>query len=119
MLLSLLKSKLHHIRVTGAELDYEGSLSLDREFMDATGIVPFEKLLIANLENTNRFETYAIEAPRGSRTCCLNGAAARLGKTGDRLIVMSFTLLTPDEAANHAPRVLRFDAENRVAGTAV
>jgi len=118
MLLSLLKSKLHHIRVTGAELDYEGSLSLDRDLMDAAGILPFEKLLIANLENTNRFETYAIEAPRGSRTCRLNGAAARLGQTDDRLIVMSFTLLTPDEAAAHTPRALRFDAENRVVGPA-
>ena len=119
MLLSLLKSKLHHIRATGAELDYEGSLSLDRELMVAAGILPNEKLLVANLENGNRFETYAIEAPAGSRVCRLNGATAHLGETGDRLIVMAFCLLAPEAAAAHKPRVLRLDSQNNIAGPAV
>ena len=118
MFVSLLKSKLHHVRVTGAELDYEGSLSLDRGLMDAVGLLPNEKLLVANLENGNRFETYAIEAPAGSGVCRLNGATAHLGETGDRLIVMTFCLLTSEEAATHVPRVIRLDAENRVAGPA-
>jgi len=119
MFLSLLKSKLHHVRVTGAELDYEGSLSLDRGLMDAVGLLPNEKLLVANLENGRRFETYAIEAPAGSGVCRLNGATAHLGKIGDRLIVMSFCLLAPGEAATHTPRVIRLDAKNRAAGPAV
>jgi len=119
MFLSLLKSKLHHARVTGAEPEYEGSLSLDRGLMDATGLLPNEKLLVANLENGNRFETYAIEAPRGSGVCRLNGATALLGDIGDRLIIMSFCMLTPEEAAAHTPRVVRLDAQNRVAGPAV
>ena len=118
MFFSLLKSKLHHARVTGAELDYEGSLSLDRDLMDAVGLASHERLLVANLENGNRFETYAIEAPRGSGACRLNGATAHLGKTGDRLIIMTFCMLTPEEAAAHTPRVVRLDAQNRVAGPA-
>ena len=119
MFISLLKSKLHHIRVTEAELDYEGSLSLDSALMEAVGIFPYEKLLIADLENGNRFETYAIEAPRGEGTCCLNGAAAHQGKVGDRLIVMTFCQVTPEEAAHHVPRVVRLDAKNRIAGKAL
>ena len=118
MFLSLLKSKLHHVRVTGAELEYEGSLSLDRGLMDAVGLLPNEKLLVANLENASRFETYAIEAPRGSGVCRLNGATAHLGKVGDRLIVMSFCWVAPEEAEAHVPRVVRLDAENRVVGPA-
>ncbi len=118
MLVHLLKSKLHHLRVTQAELEYEGSLSVDLDLLDAVGICAYEKLLVADLENGNRFETYAIEAPRGSRTCCLNGAVAHLGKVGDRLIVMAFCAVTPEEAATHAPRVLRLDANNRIAASA-
>jgi len=118
MLSSYLKAKLHHLRVTQSELEYEGSLTIDRDLMDAVGVLPFEKLLIADLENGNRFETYAIEGPRGSGICCLNGAVAHLGKVGDRLIVMVFCQLTPEEAAVHHPRVIRLDAANRIVGPA-
>ena len=86
MTLQLLKSKLHRIRVTESCLDYEGSLTLDPDDMEAVGIVPYEKILCADVENGNRFETYAIEGERGSGVCCLNGAAAHKGSVGDRLI---------------------------------
>ena len=108
MHLTLLKSKLHRIRVTEARLDYEGSLSLDPDDMEAVGIVPYEKILCADVENGNRFETYAIEGARGSHVCCLNGAAAHQGKVGDRLIVMAFAQLTPEEAQGWSPRVKHF-----------
>jgi len=108
MLITVLKSKLHRIRVTEANIDYEGSLTLDPDDMEAVGIVPFEKLLVANVENGNRFETYAIAGGRGSRVCCLNGAAARLGKVGDRLIVMTFADVTQEEASQWQPKVRHF-----------
>ena len=108
MLITLLKAKLHRIRVTEADLDYEGSLTLDPDDMEAVGIVPYEKILVADLENGNRFETYAIAGRRGSRVCCLNGAAARLGKVGDRLIVMCFAQVSPDEDAGWQPKVRHF-----------
>jgi len=108
MILTLLKAKLHRIRVTEACLDYEGSLSLDPDDMEAVGIVPYEKILVADVENGNRFETYAIAGARGSHVCCLNGAAAHKGKVGDRLIVMAFAQFSPEEAAGHVPKVLHF-----------
>ncbi len=108
MLSFFLKSKLHHVRVTEACLDYRGSLTLDPDFLDASGIAPFEKILVANLENGERFETYAIAGERGSRVCCLNGAAAHKGKVGDRLIVMAFAQMSPEEAKGHVPQVKHF-----------
>ena len=108
MTLTLLKAKLHRIRVTEACLDYEGSLTLDPDDMEAVGILPYEKILCADVENGNRFETYAIPGRRGSRVCCLNGAAAHKGKVGDRLIVMCFAAFAPEEAAGWEPRVKHF-----------
>ena len=108
MTLTVLKSKLHRIRVTEACLDYEGSLTLDPDDMEAVGLVPYEKILVADVENGNRFETYAIQGARGSHVCCLNGAAAHQGKVGDRLIVMAFAQVSPEEADGFVPRVLRF-----------
>ena len=108
MTLQLLKSKLHRIRVTEARPDYEGSLTLDPDDMEAVGIVPYEKILCADVENGNRFETYAIEGVRGSGVCCLNGAAAHKGAVGDRLIVMAFAAVTPEEAVGWQPKVKRF-----------
>ena len=108
MTLTLLKGKLHRIRVTEACLDYEGSLSLDPDDMEAAGIVPYEKILVANVENGNRFETYAIEGRRGSHVCCLNGAAAHKGAVGDRLIVMAFAQFSPEEAIGWTPKVKHF-----------
>lgn len=114
MLSVMLKAKLHMVRVTQAELDYEGSLGIDREIMDAVGLLPFEKILVANRENGARFETYAIEAPRGSKTICLNGATAHLGKKGDRLIVFAFCHLADEEIARHVPRIAVFNETNDV-----
>ncbi len=108
MQLTLLKAKLHRIPVTESCLDYEGSLTLDPDDMEAVGIVPYEKILVADVENGNRFETYAIAGRRGSHVCCLNGAAARQGKVGDRLIVMCFAAFSPEEAADWQPRVRHF-----------
>ena len=108
MLIQILKAKLHRIRVTEACLDYEGSLTLDPDDMEAVGLVPYEKILVADVENGNRFETYAITGKRGSHVRCLNGAAAHKGKVGDRLIVMAFAQMTPDEANGYVPKVLHF-----------
>ena len=108
MTVQLLKAKLHRIKVTEADLDYEGSLTLDPDDMEAVGILPYERILCADVENGNRFETYAIAGRRGSHVCCLNGAAAHKGKVGDRLIVMSFAQFTPEEAVGWQPKVKHF-----------
>jgi len=108
MNLTILKSKLHRIRVTEACLDYEGSLTLDPDDMEAVGIVPYERILCADVENGNRFETYAIAGARGSHVCCLNGAAAHQGKVGDRLIVMAFAQMSEEEARGWVPSVKHF-----------
>ena len=112
MLSFFLKSKLHHVRVTEARLEHRGSIPLDPAFLDAAGISPYEQVLVANLENGERFETYAIAGERGSRVCCLNGATAHKGKPGDRLIVFTFCLLSPEEAATHRPRIVVFDGRD-------
>jgi len=113
MNVTMLKAKLHMARVTQADLDYEGSLAIDQDLLDAVGILPYEKIMVANVENGERLETYAISAERGSRTICLNGAAAHKGKCGDRIIVFAFASMSEDEARNHHPRVLILDAENQ------
>ncbi len=99
--------------VTAADLDYEGSMAIDEEFLEMGGILPYEKILIVNNNNGNRIETYAIPAPRGSRMFCLNGAAARSGMAGDLVTIMTFGLYTPEEAKNHHPTVVLFGDQNR------
>jgi len=115
---TLLHAKLHHLRVTQADLEYLGSLTIDEDLMDAVGLCTYEKILVANLDNGQRLETYAIPGPRGSRIACLNGAAAYMGKVGDRLIVMAFAQMDEKEAAACQPKVVRLDAENRIVGAA-
>ena len=114
MTVTLLKSKLHRIVVTEAKLDYTGSLTLDEDLMDAVGILNYEKLLVANVDNGERFETYAIRGPRGSGVCCLNGAAAHKGKVGDRLIVMTWAQMSEEEARSFTPRIGVLDGNNRL-----
>ncbi|MBO5642660.1 MAG: aspartate 1-decarboxylase [Kiritimatiellae bacterium] len=109
MLVTLLKSKLHRIAVTEACLDYIGSLTVDEDLMEGAGFFKNEKILCANVNNGNRFETYIIPGPRGSRVCCLNGAAAHKGKKGDKLIVMAFGQMTAEEASVHEPKVIYCD----------
>lgn len=119
MLCTLLKAKLHHLRVTQAEKEYEGSLTIDEDLMDAVGILNYEKLLVANLDNGKRFETYAIRGPRGSGVACLNGAASYKGQIGDRLIVMIWCQLDDNERATHRPKIVRLDANNHIVASAV
>ena len=114
MLSFYLKSKLHRVRVTQACLDYMGSLTLDPDFLEAAGLSQFEKILVANVDNGERFETYVIAGERGSRVCCLNGAAAHKGAEGHRLIIFSFCALSPEEAAGHRPRVVVFGEGNEI-----
>jgi len=112
MLVHLLKSKIHRARVTGANLEYEGSMSIDRELMDKVGLLPYEKILCSNMANAARFETYVIPDERGSGQIILNGAAAHLGKPGDLLTIMSFTEAHSTEAKFWKPRVIVLGEKN-------
>lgn len=114
MKVSILKSKIHKARITQCDLNYEGSLAIDRDLMDKVGLLPYEKILVVNATNGQRLETYAISAPRGSRVFCLNGAAARRGAVGDMITIMSFAAMTPAEASDTHPAVIVLDAENLV-----
>jgi aspartate 1-decarboxylase len=114
VLLTLCKSKLHRATVTQAELDYEGSISLDARLMKAADILPFELVQVLDVANGARFETYAIEAAANSGTVCVNGAAARLVQVGDPVIVISYAQMTPDEAREHQPRIVVLDERNRI-----
>src|SRR6266481_1898190 len=106
MLVYLLKSKLHRATVTAANLNYEGSMSIDRDLMDRVGLLPYEKILCSNMVNAARFETYAIPGERGSGQIVLNGAAAHLGKPGDLFTIMSFTEAHASEAKFWKPHVI-------------
>ncbi len=112
MHLELLKSKIHRAEVTDSSLNYEGSLGIDAEFMEMVGLLPFEKILVGNLANGARFETYAIPAPAGSKKFSLNGATARLGKVGDLLTIMAFCHVAAAEAESWTPRVLVLGSAN-------
>ena len=114
MYLTLLRSKIHGATVTGAVLEYEGSITIDSDLLTAAGILPYEKVMVANLANGNRFETYAIPGEAGSGMICLNGATVHLGSVGDRVIVFTFAMVTEKEAASFTPTVIRVDARNRV-----
>ncbi len=114
MLVHLLKSKLHRATVTAANLNYEGSMTIDRDLMEKAGLLPYEKILCSNMANAARFETYAIPGEPGARQIILNGAAAHLGKPGDRLTIMSFTEVEFGEAKSWKPRVIVLDAHNGI-----
>lgn len=114
MFLQMLKCKLHGAVVTEANLEYQGSISIDREFIDEAGLLIGEKVLVADIESANRFETYVIEAPRGSREICLNGAAARLGTVGDRVIVMAWCLMDVEEAKSHRAKVVKIGPDRGI-----
>jgi aspartate 1-decarboxylase len=114
MRVTLLRAKLHQATVTQARLDYHGSLTIDPELMEAVSLVPYEAIVVSNLSTGQRAETYAIPGERGKRQIELNGAMARIGTVGDRLIVMSFAQLEPEELASHRPQVIALDHENRI-----
>jgi aspartate 1-decarboxylase len=112
----MLKSKLHMARITEARADYEGSITIDRDLMDAVKLLPYEKVLVSNSSNSNRFETYVIEGPAGSGTICLNGPASRQGAVGDRIVILSFCSVPKDEARRQKPLILVLDENNKPAG---
>ena len=108
------KSKIHRGVLTGADLHYEGSLTLDRDLMDAADVLPFEKVQVVNVNTGARLETYVIEGERGSGTIQLNGAAARLGAVGDHVIVISYAEYEEAELSGFAPKLVFVDEGNRV-----
>lgn len=114
MLLNVLKSKIHRATVTGSDLHSEGSCSIDGELMDAVGIVEFERVEIYNLNNGERFSTYAMRAPEASGQVQINGAAARLAHTEDQLIICAYALITEDKIGKHQPAVVQVDPENKI-----
>ena len=110
---TLLKSKIHRALVTGADLDYEGSLTIDQDLMDAAELLPFEAIDIYDVTNGARLTTYVICGPRGSGTICVNGAAAHLVKQGDLIIIACYAQYDDPEARQHQPRIVLVDSENR------
>lgn len=114
MHLTLLKSKIHRATVTGASLHYEGSMTISADLAEMVGLLPYERILIGNMANGERFETYVIYGERGAGSIQLNGATAFLGKIGDRLTIMNFGAYTPEEALNHKPRVIVLNEKNEV-----
>ena len=106
MTIEVLKSKIHRVTVTEARLDYIGSITIDRDLMDAAGILPGERVYIVNNYNGARLDTYAIEGERGSGVICLNGAAARMVQPGDIVIIMAYASMTPEEARDFKPSVI-------------
>lgn len=114
MLLEMLKGKIHRARITRCDVEYEGSLEIDVELLEKAGILPYEKILVVNATNGERLETYAIPGEAGSKTFCLNGAAAHKGNVGDIITVMCFAGFTPEEAKSFLPRVIVLDEKNNV-----
>ena len=114
MTIEMLKGKIHRATVRQAELDYVGSITVDQDLVDAAGILEYEKVQIVDVENGARFETYTIAGERGSGVMCLNGAAARMVQPGDKIILMAYAQVTPEEAEELKPRVLFVDDKNQV-----
>ena len=110
----LLKSKIHRATVTDADLEYEGSVTLDGDLIAAADLLPYEKVQILNINNGARFETYVLPGGPGSGTVCLNGPAARLAAVGDRVIIISYGLYDEEEVADHEPRIVFVDEDNNV-----
>lgn len=114
MLLNLLKAKIHRATVTDANVAYEGSLTVDRELLDASGICVHEQVHVVDVDNGERFVTYVIEGEPGSGVMCVNGAAARLVSPGDRVIVIAYCHVTAEEASTHRPQVVLVDEKNAI-----
>lgn len=114
MRLTVLKSKLHLATVTRSDLNYHGSLTIDPKLMEAVGLYPYEAILVSNVSTGLRAETYVLPGTPGLGQIELNGAMARLGAVGDRVIVMAFAEFSPDELDGHQPRVVALDADNRI-----
>ncbi|RSD26522.1 aspartate 1-decarboxylase [Mesobacillus subterraneus] len=114
MFRTMMNAKIHRARVTEANLNYVGSITIDSEILDAVGMVPNEKVQIVNNNNGARFETYIIPGERGSGVVCLNGAAARLVHEGDVVIIISYAMVSEEKIATHQPKVALMDENNRI-----
>lgn len=114
MNIEMLKGKIHRATVTQAELNYVGSITIDGALMKAAGILEYEKVQVVDIDNGSRLETYVIEGGENSGVICLNGAAARLVGVGDKVIIMAYCTLTPDEAKTHKPTVVFVDGDNKI-----
>ena len=116
MTMEMLKGKIHRATVVHAELNYVGSITVDQDLLDASGILEYEKVQIVDIDNGSRFETYTIAGERGSGMICLNGAAARCVSVGDKIILMSYAQMTPEEVKNdYHPNVVFVDEQNHIA----
>jgi len=113
MWIEVLKSKIHRATVTDANLNYIGSISIDTILMEQAGILPFEKVSVLNINNGHRLDTYVIEGQAGSGEIILNGAAARHVQTGDKIIIVSYAMMTPETAKSHKPRIVHVDEQNK------
>lgn len=113
----MFKSKIHRATITQAELHYEGSLTIDLDLMDAADLLPYEKVAIVNINNGERLETYVIPGERGSKTICMNGAAARKGVIGDRIIIISYATMSQEEAREYAPTIVLVNEHNEIIET--
>jgi aspartate 1-decarboxylase len=114
MFIQVLKSKIHRVKITQAELHYVGSITIDEDLMDAANIIENEKVHIVNIHNGERLETYVIKGEKGSGDVCLNGPAARKAQIGDIIIIISYASMTPEEAKNHKPTVIFPDNKNKL-----
>jgi len=111
---TMLKSKIHRARVTDANIDYEGSITIDRKLMAEADILPYEEVHVLNINNGARFTTYAIEGAAGSGAICLNGAAARLAVKGDIVIILTYTQVPEEQTKNYRPKIVHVDEKNRI-----
>lgn len=117
MLMNMLKGKIHRATVVQAELDYVGSITIDEELLEASGIYEYEQVQIVDINNGNRFETYTIAGERGSGLICLNGAAARQVQVNDKIIIMAYAIMNEDEMKANPPKVVFVDDKNKIVKT--
>ena len=115
MLREMLRSKIHRATVTDANLSYEGSITIDQDLIEAAGILPYEQVMISNMNNGERFETYVIPGPRGSGQVCLNGPTARKGVTGDKIVIFFYEYYNEEELKTFKPKIIIVDDKNRIA----
>ena len=116
---TMLKSKIHRARVTDANIDYEGSITIDKKLMEEADILPYERVEVLNINNGARFSTYAIEGKAGGGEICLNGAAARLAVIGDTVIILSYCHVNDKDVHNFTPRIVHVDAKNNIVRSVV
>ncbi len=111
---TMLKSKIHRATVTDGNIDYEGSITIDKKLMEEADMLPYEQVQVLNINNGARFSTYAIEGEEGSGDICLNGAAARLAVKGDLVIILTYTEMSDEEARNHRPKIVQVNENNAI-----